>query len=128
MTLYAAIKSVHVSCASLTFISFLVRGVWMLRAPENLEHRWIRIVPHLIDALLLASALALIVLTRQYPGPTAWLNAKLAAVVVYILLGTVALKRGRTRHARTIAWLAALGTFGYIVAVALTHRPIPVPL
>jgi uncharacterized membrane protein SirB2 len=66
--------------------------------------------------------------TRQYPLAQAWLTAKIAAVVVYIVLGSVALKRGRTRAIRVSAWVGALATYGYIVAVALTHDALPLRL
>lgn len=118
---YALIKLVHMSCAALSFSLFFLRGAWMLRAPERLQLRWVRVVPHVIDAVLLGSAVTLAVLSRQYPGVENWLSAKVAALLVYIALGMVALKRGRTRGVRTAAWLAALAVFGYIVAVARTR-------
>jgi uncharacterized membrane protein SirB2 len=79
-------------------------------------------VPHVIDTLLLASALTLVVWSHQYPGAQNWLTAKLLALIVYIGLGTVALKRGRTKGARIAAFIAALLVFGYIVKVALTRQ------
>ncbi len=123
---YALIKLVHMSCAALSFSLFFLRGVWMLRAPERLQLRWVRIAPHVIDTTLLGSAVTLAVLSRQYPGVENWLTAKVVALLVYIALGMVALRRGRTRGARTVAWLAALAVFGYIVAVARTRSAWPV--
>lgn len=123
---YALIKLVHMSCAALSFSLFFLRGVWMLRAPERLQQRWVRIAPHVIDTTLLGSAVTLAVLSRQYPGVENWLTAKVVALLVYIALGMVALRRGRTRGARTVAWLAALAVFGYIVAVARTRSAWPV--
>ena len=90
-----------------------------------LGRRWVRIVPHVIDAILLASAIALMVQIRQYPGTQAWLTAKVVAVVIYIVFGSVALKRGRTKVMRTTAWLGALAVYAYILMVALTHHPMP---
>jgi uncharacterized membrane protein SirB2 len=54
-----------------------------------------------------------------------WLTAKVLALVVYILLGSVALKRGKSLAIRATAYVAALLVFGYIVAVALTKNPLP---
>lgn len=122
---YALIKLVHMSCAALSFSLFFMRGMWMLRAPEILQLRWVRVVPHVIDVVLLGSAVTLAVLSRQYPGVENWLGAKVAALLAYIALGMVALKRGRTRGVRTAAWLAALAVFGYIVAVARTRDAWP---
>jgi uncharacterized membrane protein SirB2 len=75
--------------------------------------------------VLLASAVALAVMTRQYPFVSAWLNAKVIALVLYIGLGTVALKRGRSKRTRVAAWIAAQLVLLYIVSVALTRDPMP---
>lgn len=123
---YALIKLVHMSCAALSFGLFFLRGMWMLRAPQRLQQRWVRIAPHVVDTVLLGSAVTLAVLSRQYPGVQGWLSAKVVALLVYIMLGMVALKRGRTRGVRLIAWLAALTVFVYIVAVARTRSVWPV--
>ena len=55
--------------------------------------------------------------------PNGWLTAKVLALIAYIILGSIALKRGSTKAIRALAWVAALATFGYIVSVALTHDP-----
>jgi uncharacterized membrane protein SirB2 len=124
---YLAIKHLHILCAALSGCFFFVRGVWMMKAPALLKTRWTRIAPHLIDTVLLASALTLAVRSSQYPFVQGWLTAKVLALLLYIVLGTVALKRGRTRGIRIAAWLAALCCFGYIVAVALSRNPLPLP-
>jgi len=99
----------------------------MMAAPHWLQARWVRIVPHVVDTILLASAIALAMLTFQYPLAQSWLTAKVLGLIIYIVLGMVALRRGRTRGQRTVAWLSALAVFAYIVAVALTRDPIPWP-
>lgn len=123
---YAAIKLVHLGCAALSFSLFFLRGVWLLNAPQRLQRRWVRILPHVIDSVLLGSAATLAVLSRQYPGVETWLSAKVVALLVYIALGMVALKRGRTRGIRLFAWLTAMAVFAYIVAVAHTRSAWPV--
>ena len=122
---YLLLKPVHVATVVLTFVLFVVRGLWMLRAPQRLQHGWVRVVPHVIDTVLLASGVGLAVLIHQYPGTSGWLSAKIVGLVVYIVLGTYALRRGRTRRARAGYWVAALAVFAYIVAVAVTHDPFP---
>ena len=122
---YLIVKSLHVLCAALTLVSFTTRGIWMWRDAPQLQRRWVRVVPHIVDTVLLASAGTLVVITHQYPGPVAWLNAKLAALVLYIALGTVALRRGRSMTVRRGAFVAALCVFLYIVLVALTRQPVP---
>ena len=124
---YASLKIVHVSCVAASYALFVVRGIWMMRESSHLQHRWVRIVPHLVDTLLLASAVALAVMSHQYPLANGWLTAKVAGLLIYIGLGTVALKRGRTRRVRVTAWLAAQAVFFYIVAVAIMRQPLPWP-
>ncbi|MEX5746673.1 SirB2 family protein [Massilia sp. X63] len=121
---YIALKHLHITFAALSGLLFLVRGIWMLRASPLLQQRWVKIVPHVIDTLLLASAIGLAVWSHQYPGPMPWLTAKVVALVAYIVLGTIALKRGRTRQAQVLAFAGALLCFAYIVAVALTKNPL----
>jgi uncharacterized membrane protein SirB2 len=122
---YLILKNLHVGAVVVSFGLFVLRGLWMMAAPERLMARWVRIVPHVVDTVLLASAIALAMLTFQYPLAQSWLTAKVLALIIYILLGMVALRRGRTRGQRTVAWLSALAVFAYIVAVALTRDPTP---
>lgn len=122
---YSLLKQLHLSTIALTLALFVLRGVWMMRESPRLYARWVRIVPHLNDSLLLASGISLAVLTRQYPLVNDWLSAKFFALILYIVLGTIALKRGKTRGQRITAWIAALLVFGYMVAVATTREPSP---
>lgn len=121
---YLLLKHFHMSCAALSGSFFFIRGQWMLASSPMLQRRWVKTVPHIVDSLLLASAVGLAVWSHQYPGQMPWLTAKLVALVAYILLGAVALKYGKTRALRAAAYVAALATFGYIVAVAITKNPL----
>lgn len=121
---YLAIKHLHMTCAALSGTLFFVRGIWMLRDSALLQKRWVKIVPHVIDTVLLASALVLVAWSGQYPFVQNWLTAKVFALIAYILLGTIAIKRGKTKGVRTAAFVAALLVFGYIVKVALTRQVI----
>jgi uncharacterized membrane protein SirB2 len=120
---YSVLKSVHVAAAAVSAALFALRGGWMMAAPERLRRRWVRIVPHVIDTVLLVSAIALAVMLDNFSATGGWLTAKVVALVAYIVLGTIALKRGRTLHVRVVAFVAALATFAYIVSVALTKSP-----
>jgi uncharacterized membrane protein SirB2 len=120
---YGTLKALHVGCVALTIAFFVLRGAWMLAGSERLAERWVRIVPHVVDTVLLASAIALAALLGVDPDTRGWLSAKVGGLLVYIALGTVALKRGRTRGIRIAAFGGALATFGYIVSVALTKSP-----
>jgi len=139
---YSLLKQLHLTTIAVTLALFVLRGIWMMTAPARLQTRWGRILPHVNDTLLLASGISLAVLLQQYPFVHGWLTAKFFALVLYIVLGTCALKdadplraqarveshalkRGKTQGQRIAAWIAALLVFAYMVAVALTHNPLP---
>ncbi len=123
--LYSMLKPIHLACALTTFCLFFLRGVWMIRGSARLRARWVRVLPHAVDALLLASAVGLMFLLRQFPGSHDWLTAKVLAVLLYIGLGLVAFRFARRAATRIAAWLGAQLTFFYIVLVAWQHRPLP---
>ena len=122
---YLLLKQLHLATIAVTLTLFVLRGVWMMMGSALLQARWVRIVPHLNDTLLLASGITLAVLMQQYPLVHGWLTAKFFALIVYIVLGTIALKRGKTKARRIAAWIAALLVFGYMAAVAVAHDPLP---
>lgn len=118
---YATIKALHVGAAAVSITLFVLRGAWRWASPERLAARWVRVVPHVVDTILLASALWLA--WQLGRGAAPWIAAKVVALLVYIALGTIALKRGRTPAIRAAAFFAALAAFGYIVSVAMTKSP-----
>ncbi|SEG77281.1 SirB2 family protein [Marinobacterium lutimaris] len=120
-TLYIALKHFHLTTVALTILLFLFRSALMLWYSKGLNWRWVRVVPHVIDTLLLLSGIGLMFLIQQYPLVNGWLTAKVVGLLLYILFGTVALKRGRTRKIRYVALLGALLSLGYLVSVARTH-------
>ena len=122
MEYYLALKNIHVACAALSGAGFLVRGFWMWTGHPWHGRPLTRSVPHVVDTLLLASAVAMAWTASLSPVAHSWLAAKLVALVVYIILGAVAL-RGATRARRGVALLAAAATYFYIVGVALTRDP-----
>lgn len=122
---FASLKLIHIGTVAVSYILFFVRGIWMLSDSPQLHQRWVRIVPHVNDTLLLAAGVWMTAIIQQYPGTHAWLTAKLAGLVLYILLGLVALRPGRAKRVRAVAWVAAQIVFGYIVAVAFSHHPLP---
>jgi len=124
---YLTLKAVHVTSVATSYTLFFVRGMWMMYMPQMLTRRWVRVVPHVVDTVLLASAIAMAVTIRQYPFAVGWLTAKVIGLVVYVGLGTIALKRGKSRRIRVAAWIAAQAVFAYIVAVALARNPLPWP-
>lgn len=95
----------------------------MVRTSTRLQQRWVKIMPHVIDTVLLASAIMLAVLIQQNPLADSWLAAKVVGLLVYIGLGMIALRFGKTRTVRVGAWIMAQLVFFYIVLVALTKNP-----
>jgi uncharacterized membrane protein SirB2 len=104
---------------------FAARGALMLAGSPLLGARFVRIAPHVVDTVLLASALWLSWMVQQYPFVHGWLTAKVLGLVAYIVLGSIALRRGRTAAARAAAFAGALLAAAYVVAVALTKDPLP---
>lgn len=119
------IKNFHILCATLTITSFFIRGLWMMLDSPWLQKRWVKILPHLIDTGLFASGITLAINLHQYPLTNGWLTAKFFALLLYIILGSIALKYGKTKIIRLSAWIIALGVFFYIVMVAMTRIVMP---
>lgn len=97
---YGELRFLHIAAALASGAGFALRGAWMLVDSPRLGARWVRVVPHAVDTLLLASALALVFASGQSPGALPWLNAKIVALLAYIGCGLFALRRGRSdrRH------------------------------
>lgn len=120
---YLAVKHLHIASVALSITLFMVRAGWMLYSPERLQRRWVKVIPHVNDTMLLLSG-AWLAWQIGAPGLGGWLPAKLVALLLYIALGAVALRYGRTRGVRTAAMISALVTFAYIVSVALVKSPL----
>lgn len=121
---YLPLRAVHMTCAALTISLFFARGVLMMLESPAVLHPVLRWTSVTIDTVLLTSALVLTTIIRQYPGTAPWLTTKVVLLVAYIVLGSIALKRGRTRAIRIAAFVAALATVGFLVTVALAHQPL----
>lgn len=122
---YSILKHIHMTAAFLTAALFFLRGSWMIFSPRLLQRRWVKIVPHVIDTVLLVSALALVYQLLQFGAGVTWVWAKVLGVVVYIALGLVALKRGRTLPIRMAALAGGLLTLVYIFSVAYAKSAWP---
>ena len=116
------IKSIHISLALMSLSGFLLRAYWMWFANPLLQHRVSRFLPHVIDSLLLLTGLYMVWSYRIYPTQHPWLAAKLSALLLYIVFGSLALKRAPTRRWRGVFLLLALATFGYMLGAARSHR------
>ncbi|MGH8309103.1 MAG: SirB2 family protein [Steroidobacteraceae bacterium] len=121
---YPQIKWVHVAAVLASGALFLVRGLamhmgarWTMAAP-------LRYLSYGIDTVLLTAALMLATILQQYPFVHSWLTVKVLLLVVYVVLGSYALKRGRTRTVRIVCWTAALAVYATIISVARMHDPL----
>lgn len=121
--LYLTVKHVHVVCAVLSICGFCLRGLLLMRNSALMGRRWMRILPHVNDSILLAAAIGLAVMLGQYPFVHGWLTAKICGLIAYIILGAQALRPGHDPRLRLAAGLAAVGVFGWIVSVALSKHP-----
>ena len=120
---YFAIKTLHQAAVALSFAGFFARGCGALAGAAWVRGRLAKTLPHLIDTVLLASALTLAWMLRLNPAATPWLLAKIVGLLVYIAFGAIAFRYAHSMRTRALAWVAALATFGYIVSVAFTKSP-----
>jgi len=122
---FLTLKALHISCAIGSYVLFFLRGIWSMNGSPVMRQGWIKVVPHIVDTLLLTFAIALAITIHQYPFVDAWLTAKFFALLLYIGLGSVALKHGKSKTIRLSAWLSAQAVFANIVLVAIYHNPVP---
>lgn len=121
---YVALKILHQSAVTLSVAGFFVRGIGSLRGAAWIRGRLAKTLPHVVDTVLLLSALTLAWSLRLTPGAAPWLTAKIIGLLVYIGLGMIALRQGRPVRQRALAWVAALLTFAWIVSVAISKNPV----
>ena len=121
---YLVLRNVHIACAILTITLFVLRGSLMLANSAWQQNVVLRYLPHAVDTVLLTTALMLTTVIQQYPFAVGWLTAKVVLLVAYIMLGSIALKRGRTRQVRVVAFVAALATVAFLASVARAHHPL----
>ncbi|MGP9497930.1 SirB2 family protein [Halomonas sp. AOP43-D1-4] len=120
---YFAVKHLHMAAAYASLAFFIVCAYWSVTERPILKARWVKILPHIIDTALLTFGVLLAIMLSFWPLPP-WLSAKITALIVYILLGTMAIKRGKTPAIRAGAAVAAVLVFIYILGVAMHRTPL----
>jgi uncharacterized membrane protein SirB2 len=120
---YSAIKLVHQTAVTLSITGFFVRGAASLAGARWTQSRAAKTLPHLVDTILLLSALTMLGMLRLTPDRAPWVLAKIVGLILYVGLGVLALRPGRPVAVRAAAWIAALATVGWIVSVAITKSP-----
>lgn len=125
MSTYTVLKAVHVGAVALSLAGFVTRFALVLGESPLARTRFARIAPHVVDTVLLASAIALAWTIGAVPVRDDWLTAKIVGLLVYIVLGSLALRRARTRPVRALCGILAIAVFAFIVYVARTkHVPL----
>ncbi|MBT1065337.1 SirB2 family protein [Bowmanella sp. Y26] len=122
--MYTLVKHLHLTAIAISLALFILRFFWLQRGSSMLQKKWVKIVPHVVDTVLLASAITLCVLIAQYPFVNAWVTEKLMAVLLYILMGLVALKLGRTNSIRWIGFVGAICWLLFAAKVAVFKQPL----
>lgn len=123
--MYMAFKHLHMLCAVLSILGFIIRGGMRLADSPMLQRKWIRIAPHVVDTVLLLTAFGLLATLHLNPLAQGWLLAKIVGLILYIGLGLVVMRFASTRAIRATAYIAAIVVFGYILVVARTKTPLP---
>lgn len=118
---YYAFKHLHVTAAVLSILFFIIRAYWSVSGSALLQTRVVKILPHVIDTILLIFG---VILAAMIGPSQPWILAKIVALVFYIGVGTIAIKRGKTPRSRAIAAVIAVAIFLYIVGVAINHNPL----
>lgn len=120
--MYMMAKHLHLTAVGLSILLFILRFLWSQANPAILQKKWLKILPHMIDTLLLGSAIGLCIIIQQYPFVSGWVTFKLIGLFVYIGLGLVALKLGKTPVIRWAAFVGALGCLALIGKVAISKH------
>lgn len=123
MTFYEIVKYIHVTAIILSISGFLVRVNLQLNDSPYQTKYWFKKLPHKVDTILLASALTMVYIMGVNPLTTSWISEKIIGLLIYILLGMVALRWGKTKTVKKVAASAAVIVFAYIVYVAHYKAP-----
>lgn len=123
---YMAFKHIHMTLALLSFTGFVIRSFWAAKGSAILNKKWVKITPHIIDTLLLSTAIALIFIIQVYPftAAGAWITAKIIGLVFYIVFATFTLKKAKTRLSRSAFFILSILSFLYIGYTAKAHAVI----
>lgn len=118
------LKELHVALAYITVAGFVIRGLMSLADSPMRNAKWLRIAPQVIDTFLLAFGIALAVTLSLSPLANGWLMAKIVGLVAYVGFGVMTM-RARSRPVKIVAFVAAIGSVGYIFAVAYSKQVMP---
>lgn len=120
---YLTVKHLHILFAGLTITLFVLRGGFTVVAARPLIPRIWKVLPHIVDTVLLALGVWLAFMLRLNPFHVAWLGVKLLCVIAYIVLGVLAFRIKRPYWLRLALFVAAIAMFAFVVSIAVLHDP-----
>ena len=121
---YPQIRAVHIGAVIASGALFALRGAGVLSGARWPMAAPLRYLSYSIDSVLLTAALMLIAVLPAAGFANHWLTVKLTLLVLYVVLGSLALKRGRSARVRALCFAAALAVFAGMVGIARTHQPL----
>jgi len=116
------IKSIHITTVAISILLFISRGVWIYILKKQLMAKWIKILPHVNDTILLLTGITLAIQIQQYPFIHHWLTVKIICLLAYIMLGMIAMRWSTNKTKGFIAWLSAIAIFTFMLSVAITKN------
>jgi uncharacterized membrane protein SirB2 len=123
MTLYSLVKTFHIICVIVSLSGFVIRGILKLVDAKIIHHKLVKVLPHIVDTLLLISAITLVIMSGMYPWLVSWVAVKLVALVAYIIAGTIFM-RSEAKGSVQYSWfMVSVLIAAYIVLVALSKSP-----
>ena len=120
--MYMMAKHLHLSLIAVSVLFFITRYIWVMTDSDMMQKKWVKVAPHIIDTLLLTSALVLCVILSQYPFVTGWLTEKFIGLILYIGFGLLALKLGKDKNIKTVGFVFAIATVVFMVKLAITKQ------
>ena len=122
--MYLTIKTIHMTCAMLSLTGFLLRSYLMIIGSPLLKQRISLVLPHLIDSVFLLSGFIMAFMVNFGLFNQPWLSMKVLMLMFYLLFVGLTLSRGKTRSIRVLCFFLALGSFAYIVGIAINKTPL----
>lgn len=124
MDIYPTVRLAHMTLVAMSGTLFVVRGIGVLRRAAWPMAPAVRRTSVLIDSALLGAAVTLLYILQLNPFAVGWLTTKIVLLLLYIVLGTFALKRARTAGVRLACFFASVLCLGFMVTVAVAHHPL----
>jgi uncharacterized membrane protein SirB2 len=121
---YLTLKYLHIICVAGSFSLFFIRGIWLLRSYPHAQEPWIRALPHVIDSLLVASAIGMLALGPKGVWDGNWMLVKVVLVVVYAVMSVLLLRLAKGKVQKILLWVAALLVFLFATTVSVLHHPL----